>query len=132
MTTRACIFNRLARPQGPQSLLLHRTRSRIGPVGMRCLAAIALSLLVACVTYMPVDEWTLARSAFESAKEADAARYVPSIWFNAEQTYREAQKSYRDRRYVDAKKQFIQAKNLCEQAENAARLARQQSGEVIP
>jgi hypothetical protein len=84
------------------------------------------------VTYVPVDEWTIARSAYEAAKDADAARYVPSIWFNAEQTYREAQKSYRERRYPKSKVLFIESKQLCEQAENAARLARQQSGEVVP
>jgi len=81
---------------------------------------------------MPVDEWTMARAAYEAAKDADSARYVPSIWFNAEQTYREAQKAFRDRRFSSAKTLFIQSKQLCEQAENAARLARQQSGEVVP
>lgn len=88
--------------------------------------------LTGCVTNVPIDEWTLARSSYEAAKDADAARYVPSIWFNAEQTYREAQKAYRDRRYPASKELFIQARQLCEQAENAARLARQQSGDVIP
>jgi len=95
-------------------------------------ALLSLALCTACVTYLPVDEWTMARSAYEAARDADSARYVPSIWFNAEQTYREAQKAYRDRRYSSAKTLFVQAKQLCEQAENAARLARQQSGEVVP
>lgn len=96
------------------------------------LLIIQLVFLGGCVSYLPVEEWTLARAAYDSAKEADAARYVPSIWFNAEQTFREAQKAYRDRRYSKAKELFVQAKNLAEQAENAARLARQQSGEVVP
>lgn len=97
------------------------------------LIAVPFFLLSAgCVTSLPVDEWSLARSAYESAKDADSARYVPSIWFNAEQTYREAQKAYRERRYPVAKSLFEKAKTLCEQAENAARLARQQSGEVVP
>lgn len=97
------------------------------------LSLAAFSVLApACVTYLPVDEWTLARSAYEAAKDADSARYVPAIWFNAEQTYREAQKAYKDRHYNQAKKLFIDARQLCEQAENAARLARQQSGEVVP
>lgn len=90
------------------------------------------SLTAGCVTYMPVDEWTMARAAYDAAKDADSARYVPSIWFNAEQTYREAQKAFRDRRYSSAKTLFVESKKLCEQAENAARLARQQSGEVVP
>lgn len=95
-------------------------------------ALLSSVLFTACVTYMPVDEWAMAKAAYEAARDADSARYVPSIWFNAEQTYREAQKAYRDRRYSSAKILFDQAKQLCEQAENAARLARQQSGEVVP
>jgi hypothetical protein len=89
-------------------------------------------MISSCVTYLPVDEWTIARSAYEAAKDADSARYVPSIWFNAEQTYREAQKAYKDRHYAQAKRLFNEARSLCEQAENAARLARQKSGEVVP
>ena len=92
----------------------------------------SLFLFSSCVTYVPVDEWTLARSAYDAAKDADAARYVPAIWFNADQSYREAQKAYRERRYDESKSLFIQARKLCEEAENAARLARQQSGEVVP
>lgn len=93
---------------------------------------LVLVLTAGCVTYMPVDEWTIARSAYEAARDADSARYVPSIWFNAEQSYREGQKAFRERRYAAAKTLFIQARQLSEQAENAARLARQQSGEVVP
>jgi hypothetical protein len=86
----------------------------------------------ACVTYLPVDEWNIARASYEAARDADSARYVPSIWFSAEQTYRAAEKAYQDRRYETAKKLFNDSKRLCEEAENAARLARQQSGEVVP
>lgn len=98
---------------------------------------ITLAILVStafsgCVTYIPVDEWNTARAAYESARDADAARFVPSMWFKAEQTYREAQRAYKDREYDKAKALFIRARIYCEQAENAARLARYQSGEVIP
>jgi len=79
-----------------------------------------------------VCRWTQARAAYEAAKDADAARYVPAIWFNAEQAYREAQTAYKDRRYPRAKELFNQSRQLSEQAENAARLARQQSGEIVP
>ena len=88
--------------------------------------------LTGCVTYIPVDEYNLARAAYESAKEWDAARYAPALWFNAEQTYRTAQKAFRDRRQEEARELFSEARVLCEKAENAARLARYQSGDIIP
>ncbi|RYZ61312.1 MAG: DUF4398 domain-containing protein [Proteobacteria bacterium] len=85
-----------------------------------------------CVTHIPVDEYTMARAAYEAAKDSDAARFAPSLWFNAEQAYREAQKDFRDRHYEQAAIRFVQAQDLSEQAENSARLSRNQSGEVIP
>ena len=91
-----------------------------------------LLALTACVTKIPVDEYTMARAAYDAAKDADAARYAPALWFNAESAYREAQKSYRERRYDIAEKLFVEAKELAEKAENAARLARYQSGEIVP
>ena len=99
---------------------------------VRTVATLAAVLLASgCVTYIPVDEWTMARSAYESAREADAARFVPAIWFKAEQSYRDGQRAYKDRKYEEAKQLFNQARAYCEQAENAARLARHQSGEVV-
>ncbi len=96
-----------------------------------------LSIVVSssgCVTSqdLPIDEWNIARAAYDAARDADASRYVPAMWFNAEQTYREAMKSYKDRHYTQAKKQFVEAQRLCELAENQARLARHQSGEIVP
>ena len=96
------------------------------------LAILVSAALSGCVTYVPVDEWNIARAAYEAAREADAPRFVPSMWFKAEQTYREAQRAYRERDYEKAKELFKKARVYCEQAENAARLARYQSGEVIP
>jgi hypothetical protein len=94
--------------------------------------AFVCGLGTGCVHRIPVDEYTMARAAYEAAKDSDAARFAPSLWFNAEQAYREAQKDFRDRRYDEAKTRFIQAQDLAEQAENSARLSRNQSGEVIP
>jgi hypothetical protein len=96
--------------------------------------AIAMALVVplvsGCVTYIPVDEYTIARAAYEAAKDADAARFAPRLWSSAELTYQEAQQSFKDRRYADARSKFVQAKELSEKAEFAARLARQQSGDL--
>ena len=89
-------------------------------------------LLSGCVTSIPVDEYTLSRAAYDSAKEWQADQYASALWFNAETAYREAQKAFKERRYQDAQFLFVKAKNLAEQAENAARLARHQSGVAIP
>jgi hypothetical protein len=93
---------------------------------------LSVSVLTACVTDVPIDEWAVARAAYNAAKDAESARYVPAIWFNGEQSYREAQRAYKERRFDEARELFVEAKVLCEQAENAARLARQQSGEIVP
>jgi len=89
-------------------------------------------MLVGCVTYIPVEEYTLARSAHEAARDADALRYAPSLWYNAEQAYRDGQKSFKDRDFTGAKTAFEQAKDWAEKAENAARIARAGSGETAP
>jgi len=106
-----------------------RIVNQIRFISLAILVSIAFS---ACVTYVPIDEWNTARAAYEAARESDAARFVPALWFKAEQTYREAQRAYKDRDYEKAKVLFTRARIYCEQAENAARLARYQSGEVIP
>lgn len=102
----------------------------------KCLSALVVVMVMlfftGCVTYIPVDEYNLARTAYESAKEADAARYAPALWFNAEQAYREGKKAFKDRSYGTARSKFNDAKLYSEQAENAARLARHQSGDIIP
>ncbi|MEK7357672.1 MAG: hypothetical protein AAB250_14570 [Bdellovibrionota bacterium] len=85
-----------------------------------------------CVTYIPVEEYTMARAAHEAARDADALRYAPSLWYNAEQAYREGTKSFKDRSYSSAKYSFEQAKIFAEQAENAARVARAGAGDVVP
>lgn len=92
-------------------------------------SALALS---GCVTYIPVEEYTLARAAYDSARDAEAARFAQAMWFNAEQNYREGQKAFRDRNYGEAKSRFVEAQKFAEQAENAARVARHQSGQVVP
>jgi hypothetical protein len=96
------------------------------------LVLVSSALFNACVTYIPVDEYNLARAAYESARDADAPKYAPALWFQAEQTYREGQKLYKDRAYGQARSSFNQARSLAEQAENMARLERHKSGDFVP
>lgn len=88
--------------------------------------------LFGCVTYIPVEEYTIARSAYEAARDAEAPRYAQALWFNAEQAYREGQKAFRERHYGEARARFVDTRAYAEQAENAARLSRHQSGQVVP
>lgn len=86
--------------------------------------------LSGCVTSVPVEDYTLARAAYEAAKEAEALRYAPALWYNAEQAYRLGQRAYRERHYDEAEHQFKEAKLAAEKAENAARIARQNAGDL--
>jgi hypothetical protein len=85
-----------------------------------------------CVTYIPAEEYNLARAAYEAAREANSAHIVPALWFKAEQAYRAGQASYKERRYDQARVMLNQARILAEQAETAARVERQKSGEFVP
>jgi hypothetical protein len=83
-----------------------------------------------CVTSVPVEDYTLARAAYESARDAEALRYAPALWYNAEQAYREGQRAYKERRYSDAEQNFKDARIAAEKAENTARIARHNAGDL--
>lgn len=87
---------------------------------------------VGCVSVIPVDEYTIARAAMEGARESEAPRYAPALWYKAEQAYREGETFFRERAYEEAMKRFAQARTWAEQAENAARLSRFESGDLAP
>ncbi len=82
------------------------------------------------MTSVPVEEYSLARAAYDAAKDAEALRYAPALWYNAEQSYREGQRAYKERRYSDAEADFKDATKAAEKAENAARVARHQAGDL--
>lgn len=94
------------------------------------LVAGLLFLLSGCVTSVPVDDYTLARAAYDSAKDSEALRYAPALWYNAEQAYREGQRAFKERRYDEAQKDFKDARVSAEKAENAARIARHNAGDL--
>ena len=91
-----------------------------------------LATLVSCVTSPPpLDEYTLARAALESARTVEAAKYSAGNWHQAEEIYKKAEIFYRDKEYDEAKKYFLRAKLAAEKAENSARLIRQKTGDVL-
>ncbi len=111
---------------------MKRNRLACTSLLLACLVAFLGLATSGCVTTFPIDEYNLARAAFESARDADAAHYAPALWFGAEQAYHAGQKDYADRQYGDAKDKFIEARDLAERAEDVSRLARHQSGESVP
>lgn len=68
----------------------------------------------------------------DGARDSEAARYAPALWYKAEQAYREGESYFRDREFGAAADRFEQARSYAEQAENAARLARYTSGDSAP
>ena len=85
----------------------------------------ALSLcglgLVSCVSNAPVSDYSIARAAYEAAKESGAPRLAPSIWYKADQAYKKAQKLFNERDYGRARDAFEESRFLSEKAENTAR-----------
>lgn len=93
------------------------------------LCCIALS---GCVTAPPpIEEYTLARTALEAARQVEAARYSSGFFHQAEESYRRATILYSEREYLEAQKEFVKAKLAAEKAENSARVIRFKNGEVL-
>ena len=89
-------------------------------------------VLSGCPTAQPVDDYTLARTAIQAAKDVDSARYAPSYWHRAEDAYRKGEVHFKDQDYEEAQAEFIQAREYAERAENVARVQKYKSGEVEP
>lgn len=91
-----------------------------------------VQLVVGCASYPPpYEEYSLARTAIDSAKSVESARYSPGNWHEAEEAYKIGKEHFSDRRYLEAKESFIKARISAEKAENQARYQKMQSGEVF-
>ena len=86
--------------------------------------------LSACVGPAPVEDFALARSAQESARDAEAVRYAPNLWYKAQEQYKKAQVSFDNRDYEEAKESFIETRQMFEKAETMSRISRMQAGGV--
>jgi len=105
-------------------ILFHNNKIRLAVLT----TAFVLSLS-ACVTEKPNPDLVLAREAFAAATEVESAKFAPSYYHKAEETYREAMSFYKDQKYKEAVKEFRLARAYAEKAENAARIGRQKAGE---
>lgn len=95
--------------------------------------AVLIFLSVAgCAAPPPFEEYTISRTALNSAREVEAGRYASGYWHRAEELYRRGQKQYKDNDYARAKDSFLDSIEFAEKAENATRLRKFQSGEGFP
>ena len=98
----------------------------------RCLITLGCLLaLSGCIAPQPIEEYTLARAALNSAKESGSERLAPGLWYKAEENYRKGQKYLKDRDNESAKVGFLKAIEFAEKAENASRLKKFESGETM-
>ena len=88
-----------------------------------------ISLSTGCVGPAPVLEYSLAKTAFDSAKSTGAPKYAKGTYFQARSLFRQAKKNYKDREYGDALKAFEKSRELFEKAENITRYKKFKSGE---
>jgi hypothetical protein len=98
----------------------------------RYLVLIVITLVfTSCVSIPPpVEDYTLARTALEAARQIEAARYSPLFFQQAENHYKKAQSLFEDREYDKAQQEFIQSRRFAERAETAARIQMVLRGEV--
>jgi hypothetical protein len=88
-------------------------------------------MFTSCVSIPPPDEdYTLARTALEAARQIEAARYSPLFFQQAENHYKKAESLYEDREYDKSQKEFILCRQFAEKAETAARIQMALRGEV--
>jgi hypothetical protein len=99
---------------------------------MKSCAVLAILFLVSCVSFNPpLEEYSFARSAIDSARAVEASRFSPGYWHQAEDAYRKAKILYDEREFIEAKSEFLKAKQAAEKAENSTRLIRLKNGEVL-
>lgn len=87
--------------------------------------------LVGCVAPLPIEEYTIARAAVNSAKEAGSERLASGLWFRADESFRKGQKALNDKDNESARASFLRAIDAAEKAENASRLKKYESGETF-
>ncbi len=79
-------------------------------------------IFVGCTSNPPLREYTLARTALDSARRIEAVRVAPAFFHKAEESYRKAELQFKKEQFDEAKDQFVMARDYAEKAENAARV----------
>jgi len=83
---------------------------------------------MACVGPAPLEDYSLAKTAVDSARNAQAGRFAPGFLGQAEERYRQGLADYEERRYKEARENFLRARLLAEKAENFTALKKAETG----
>jgi Domain of unknown function (DUF4398) len=87
-------------------------------------------VLGSCVsTTLPIQEYSLAKTAFDAAVSSESAKYAPQLFYRAEKAYKRGEALYKERDFNEARKQFLMCQKLSERAENTSRLKQFNSAE---
>jgi hypothetical protein len=100
----------------------------VSSVSSQTFLLMSMVALSSCISNIPVSDYAMARTAWESAKESGAARLAPSVWYRADQAYKKGQKLFTERDYSGARDSFEEARFYSEKAENTARLTSPEGG----
>lgn len=85
-----------------------------------------------CAQNPPLQEYTLAKTALDAAQNAGGAKYAPSLWFKAEENYREGESLFKNGHFDQATIRFNQSIDFSEKTENKARYEKRKMGEELP
>lgn len=78
---------------------------------------------------LPVQEYSLAKAAYEAAVASESAKYAPQLFYKAEKAYKKGERLYKERDFEAARLQFVTSQKLAEKAEDESRVKQFNSGE---
>jgi 5-bromo-4-chloroindolyl phosphate hydrolysis protein len=85
-------------------------------------------MVAGCVGPRPVEEYTVAWTALQSARAQNAQQYSPGHWNKAQEFYRQALLDFEDRDYANARANFERAREFAERAENITVVKKAETG----
>lgn len=86
----------------------------------------------ACAGPRPLKDFTLARTAIESARRVEAGRLAPKYWNKAGLHYRNGIYYFKQNLRSKAQEQFVKSRKFAEKAENQSRIKKFQTGDISP
>lgn len=80
-------------------------------------------MLFGCTTgEKPVEQYILAKTAYDAAAGADASKYAARLLYRSEKHYKRGEALFKDRYYQEADQEFKMAQKYAERAETISRL----------
>lgn len=103
--------------------------NKFRPISTVAFLGAVFLVFVGCAGRPPYEDYTLAHTALEAAKAAQAPRVSPGYYSRADEYYHIAVVHFDERHYSRAKDEFEQARFFAEQAENYTVLKKAETGE---